>query len=231
MRVGGVSAFHVAPRSSLLSHFSAFAPGGFKARGGAIGDVYISTCSRHHDRRIELPVFDEYGVWHHDSTPAERLVEALGFKRGIVSSGNSLNCSEHDRAALDAAGAHIKEMECAAIASVTHLFQVPFLAVKAITDIVDGDKTTGACVLGARVESNVLRAPDTAMLRLRLRCDLRLTRRRARSRRIHGEPERGGGGFAGGCAARAGVHRWQESRRALTQLFMNLHSTSERLSA
>ncbi len=47
--------------------------------------------------------------------------------------------------ALDEAGAHVKEMECAAIAQVAHIFNVPFLAVKAITDIVDGDKVSGAC--------------------------------------------------------------------------------------
>jgi 5'-methylthioadenosine nucleosidase len=62
-----------------------------------------------------------------------------------VSSGNSLNCTELDRATLDASGAHVKEMECAAIAYVAHLFKTPFLAVKAITDIVDGDRTSGAC--------------------------------------------------------------------------------------
>ena len=33
-------------------------------------------------------------------------------------------------------------MECAAIAYVAHLFKTPFLAVKAITDIVDGDRTS-----------------------------------------------------------------------------------------
>ena len=68
--------------------------------------------------------------------------QALDLKLGIVSSGNSLNCTDLDRAALDSAGAHVKEMECAAIAYVAHLFKTPFLAVKAITDIVDGDRAT-----------------------------------------------------------------------------------------
>ena len=58
--------------------------------------------------------------------------QALDLKLGIVSSGNSLNCTDLDRAALDSAGAHVKEMECAAIAYVAHLFKTPFLAVKAI---------------------------------------------------------------------------------------------------
>jgi len=116
--------------------------GGFRARGGAVGDVYLSSSSRNHDRLIEIPVFDAYGVWETPSLPAARLAAALGLKLGVVSSGNSLNCSERDREVLDAAGAHVKEMECGAIAAVASLFQTPFLAVKAITDIVDGERVT-----------------------------------------------------------------------------------------
>lgn len=116
--------------------------GGFRARGGAVGDVYISSASRHHDRRIEIPVFDAYGVWEAQAAPAAKLAQALGFKLGLVSSGNSLNCSEQEREALDACGAHVKEMECAAIAIVAAFFKTPFFAVKAITDIVDGDRVS-----------------------------------------------------------------------------------------
>ncbi len=109
-----------------------------------MGDVYVSTALRNHDRRIELPVFDAYGVWEVASPPAPRLIQALGLKSGIVSSGNSLNCGTEDRAALDASGACLKEMEGAAIAYVAHLFGMPLLAVKAVTDIVDGDRVSGA---------------------------------------------------------------------------------------
>jgi nucleoside phosphorylase len=35
---------------------SAGTAGGFKARGGEIGDVYISKAVMHHDRRIAIPV-------------------------------------------------------------------------------------------------------------------------------------------------------------------------------
>ena len=35
---------------------SAGTAGGFKARGGAIGDVYLSSAHMNHDRRIPLPV-------------------------------------------------------------------------------------------------------------------------------------------------------------------------------
>ena len=82
-----------------------------------------------------------------ESPPALRLIAALGLKSGIVSSGNSLNCGPEDRAALEASGASIKEMEGASIAYVASLFAVPLLAVKAITDIVDGGRVSGTlCV-------------------------------------------------------------------------------------
>ena len=116
--------------------------GGFRARGGAVGDVFVSISSRHHDRSIEIPVFDAYGIWDVTHTPATRLAEELGFKLGVVSTGNSLNCSERDREVLDASGAHVKEMECASIAMVAALFKTPFFAVKALTDIVDGDRVS-----------------------------------------------------------------------------------------
>ena len=85
-----------------------------------------------------------YGIWAVESPPAPRLVAALGLKTGVVSSGNSLNRGPEDRAALEASGACIKEMEGAAIAYVASLYSVPLLAVKAITDIVDGGRVSGA---------------------------------------------------------------------------------------
>ena len=91
------------------------------------------------------------------SPPALRLIEALGLKSGIVSSGNSLNCGPEDRAALEASGASIKEMEGAAIGYVASLFSVPLLAVKAITDIVDGDRVSGTAGLRLLTAAAALR--------------------------------------------------------------------------
>jgi nucleoside phosphorylase len=52
-----------------------------QARGGAVGDVYVSTAMRNHDRRIELPVFDTYGIWEVASPPAPKLIEARAQMR------------------------------------------------------------------------------------------------------------------------------------------------------
>eukprot|EP00218_Dolichomastix_sp_CCMP3274_P011785 CAMPEP_0170143364 /NCGR_PEP_ID=MMETSP0033_2-20121228/10528_1 /TAXON_ID=195969 /ORGANISM="Dolichomastix tenuilepis, Strain CCMP3274" /LENGTH=245 /DNA_ID=CAMNT_0010379811 /DNA_START=18 /DNA_END=755 /DNA_ORIENTATION=+ len=114
--------------------------GGFKRAGGAVGDVYISTGFRNHDRRISIPGFDMYGHGHLDALPVPNTLAALGFKSGLVSSGNSLDLCDADAKIMDSHEASVKEMEAAGIAFVADLHSMPFVALKAITDIVDGDK-------------------------------------------------------------------------------------------
>eukprot|EP00239_Pterosperma_sp_CCMP1384_P010929 CAMPEP_0197860836 /NCGR_PEP_ID=MMETSP1438-20131217/36483_1 /TAXON_ID=1461541 /ORGANISM="Pterosperma sp., Strain CCMP1384" /LENGTH=252 /DNA_ID=CAMNT_0043477827 /DNA_START=124 /DNA_END=882 /DNA_ORIENTATION=+ len=116
--------------------------GGFKARGGAVGDVYISSTLVNHDRRIPIPGFDKYGVGIERAVPVNGMHTTLGLKVGIVTTGNSLDCSPHDKEMIDTNGGDVKDMEGAAIAYTANLFGTPFLAVKAVTDIVDGDRAT-----------------------------------------------------------------------------------------
>ena len=119
---------------------SAGTAGGFAARGASIGDVFLATGFANHDRRIPLETFDRYGVWAADAHPAPALEAAVGLKAGIVTTGNSLDATDADLAAMAANGAAVKEMEAAGAVWAAHLFGVPMLALKAVTDIVDGDK-------------------------------------------------------------------------------------------
>jgi nucleoside phosphorylase len=48
--------------------------GGFKHKGGKIGDVFVSTVLRHHDRRIPIPGFSEYGRGDHSAIAVKGLV-------------------------------------------------------------------------------------------------------------------------------------------------------------
>lgn len=116
--------------------------GGFQAKGGAVGDVYISTILKHHDRRIPIPGFTEYGTGTHTSIECPKLVEFLSCKTGVVSTGNSLDHTAKDDEMMLANDASVKEMEAAAIAWVAEMLSVPFFALKVITDIVDGDMAT-----------------------------------------------------------------------------------------
>jgi len=116
--------------------------GGFRKKGAAVGDVFLSTAFRNHDRRIPIPGFLEWGIGHIDSFSTEQLQKDLGFKAGVVTTGNSLDYVARDLEIMAENDASVKDMEAAAIAAIADLFNIPFFALKVITDIVDGERPT-----------------------------------------------------------------------------------------
>jgi 5'-methylthioadenosine nucleosidase len=117
--------------------------GGFQRKGAAIGDVFLTTGVAHHDRRIPIPGFDTYGVGHLPTTfSPETLASELGYKTGICTTGNSLDKTPEDDVHMLKNDASVKDMEAAAIAWSCQLHKVPFLGVKVVTDIVDGNRPT-----------------------------------------------------------------------------------------
>ncbi|TYI95223.1 hypothetical protein E1A91_D02G263800v1 [Gossypium mustelinum] len=116
--------------------------GGFKEKGAAIGDVFLVSHVAFHDRRIPIPVFDLYGVGLRQTYSTPNLLKALNLKTGKLSTGDSLDMSPHDEASIAANDATVKDMEGAAVAYVAELLKVPAIFVKAVTDIVDGEKPT-----------------------------------------------------------------------------------------
>jgi 5'-methylthioadenosine nucleosidase len=149
----GVDAIGSVP-AALLTHavISRFSPrrvinagtaGGFEARGGAVGDVYLGASPVvFHDRRIALPGFEAMGVGSFPVQGDAALAQKLGVKLGTVSTGDSLDCTPEDARRLDASGAAVKEMEAAAVAWVCERHQVPLVLIKAITDLVDHHEAT-----------------------------------------------------------------------------------------
>lgn len=116
--------------------------GGFKAKGASIGDVFLASHAAFHDRRIPIPVFDLYGVGLRQPYPTPNLLKELNMKVGKLSTGDSLDMSPFDETSITANDATLKDMEGAAIAYVSDLLKVPAIFLKAVTDIVDGDKPT-----------------------------------------------------------------------------------------
>mmetsp|Transcript_30413 Transcript_30413/g.42090 ORF Transcript_30413/g.42090 Transcript_30413/m.42090 type:complete len:250 (-) Transcript_30413:99-848(-) len=117
--------------------------GGFKAMGGAVGDVYVGTAAKNHDRRIPIPGFESFGVGSVKSPSCPNLRAALpNLKAGVVTTGNSLDCTERDSECIKANEGSVKDMEAAALAHVAQVFGLPLLTVKSVTDIVDGDRAT-----------------------------------------------------------------------------------------
>jgi len=119
------------------------AAGGWAGRGAAVGDLVVSDGPVvYHDRRIAMPRFDDYGVGFYPSLPANRLAAALDAKLGTVTTSNSLDETDDDRRMIAANGGDAKEMEAAAVAWVAEMFGIPFVAIKAITDLVDSPTAT-----------------------------------------------------------------------------------------
>ncbi|CAN6688059.1 unnamed protein product [Malus baccata var. baccata] len=87
-------------------------------------------------------VFDLYGVGLRQACASPNLQKELNLKVGKLSTGNSLDMSPQDEASIMANDATIKDMEGAAVAYVADMLKVPILFVKAVTDIVDGEKPT-----------------------------------------------------------------------------------------
>nr|CAB3469220.1 unnamed protein product [Digitaria exilis] len=116
--------------------------GGFKAKGACVKDVFLASDVAFHDRRIPIPVFDMYGVGARKTLAAPNILKELNFKLGKLSTGDSLDMSPEDEKAIQSNDATIKDMEGAAVAYVADMFSTPAIFVKAVTDIVDGDKPT-----------------------------------------------------------------------------------------
>jgi 5'-methylthioadenosine nucleosidase len=112
--------------------------GGFVRRGAAIGDVYIGDeVTVFHDRRIPLDGFRAMGLGHFPIHTPRALAETLGLKVGIVSTGDSLDCTDEDDRQMASLGATLKDMEAASIAYVCEHRKVPLLLLKSVTDLVD----------------------------------------------------------------------------------------------
>lgn len=117
--------------------------GGFAQRGASIADVYLSKDSIcYHDHRIALTNFDAYGIGSYDCMNTDDLAQALNLKQGRISTGCSLSMTAEDLAQMQTNQADCKEMEAAALAWIAQLYAVDFLAIKAITDLLDVDSPT-----------------------------------------------------------------------------------------
>lgn len=117
---------------------SAGTAGGWASKGGRIGSVVIA--GPHvvrHDRRIDIPGFDRFGIGSFPCLPLDHVADRLGATIGVVTTGGSLDEMPADRAMIDASGAIAKDMEAAAVAQTCSAWGTPFAALKVLTDLHD----------------------------------------------------------------------------------------------
>jgi nucleoside phosphorylase len=124
---------------------SAGTAGGFSAQGADIGTVYISAGQFvFHDHHVPLAGMDKAGVGYFPAVDASELCRALGLASGVISSGSSLEKLPRDVDVIQSTGAVAKDMESAAIAWVAMLHEVPCMAIKSVTNLVDEDNQSEA---------------------------------------------------------------------------------------
>ena len=136
-----LTAYHICQTLKPDLLVNAGTAGGFKAKGGAIGDVYLATAFKNHDRRIPIPV----------STPTasapptpprlqpSRRHGLQGWRRLHQYPRRPRRRPRRHQGRTTRPSRRWKPPTSAPI---TTMFDIPFIAVKAITDIVDGDKPT-----------------------------------------------------------------------------------------
>ena len=115
--------------------------GGFKSRGGNIGDIYLPTKVLFHHREIPFENYQAYGEGSYE-TNLEGELKNLDCKFGVFSASDSLTCSEREMKFFNKNEVVVKDMESAAIAYVCERSSTKYVGVKSITDIVDGDIPT-----------------------------------------------------------------------------------------
>lgn len=133
-----VSAYAAIERFNPDMVINAGTAGGFKSAGLQIGEAVISRDSlKFHDRRIPLAGFDAYGIGSYPCVDMTPMAEALGLKTTGISTGNSLDMTPMDLEMIGKNHAAIKEMEAAAVAWVAWTMEKPFMALKAVSDLLD----------------------------------------------------------------------------------------------
>lgn len=118
--------------------------GAFRARGAAIGDVYLSRGPvMFHDRRVgDDGGWHDMGIGNYPTMDAAPMAADLGLKLGKVTTGSSLDMLDRDLEIILAEGGELKDMEAGAIAYVASLHSVPLVCIKSVTDLVDGGRPT-----------------------------------------------------------------------------------------
>ncbi|KAM0934501.1 putative methylthioadenosine nucleosidase [Dioscorea sansibarensis] len=105
-------------------------------------EVYLVLTEENMNVFKSKSIFDLYGIGARQAFYTPNLVKQLNLKVCKLSTGDSLDMPPQDEASILANGATLKDMEGAAVAYVAGLFSVPTIFVKAVTDIVDGEKPT-----------------------------------------------------------------------------------------
>lgn len=108
--------------------------------GAGLMDIYLSKTIYFFDRRIPMKGYEKYGRGAFPSTPLPNIEKKLGFKTGVVCSGDSFDEEQVDYKIFLKEHCAAIDMEAASVAWVSMLTKTPMIAIKGITNFVRGEK-------------------------------------------------------------------------------------------
>ncbi len=120
--------------------------GGFQAQGLGIADLVLARDTMFHDARVPLPGYEAVARAHTrlslDEAQLASLATRLNARVGLASTGSSLDATTDELAQFAAHQTLAKDMELAALAVVCRAHDLPLIALKGITDLVDHHEPT-----------------------------------------------------------------------------------------
>jgi nucleoside phosphorylase len=112
--------------------------GGVEENGIELKDIYVSKKIYFYDRRIALKGYQEYGLGGYESASLSSVDKGVGFKTGIVCSGDSFDDNNTDYDMFLKLHCSAVDMEAAGAAWVSMLMNTPMVSIKGITNFVKG---------------------------------------------------------------------------------------------
>lgn len=106
--------------------------------GALLKDIYLSQTIYFFDRRIPMKGYDNYGLGAYVSSAIPGIDKKLGFKKGVVCSGDSFDEEAVDYKMFLKEKCSAIDMEAASVAWVSMLTKTPMIAIKGITNYVRG---------------------------------------------------------------------------------------------
>ncbi len=94
----------------------------------------------YHDRRVPLEGYQPFALGGYPTAYRREYFTGIPHKLGVVTTGNSLDMPALDERQIILNRGMAKDMECAAVASVAHLYGIDFLPIKSVTDHIDTEQ-------------------------------------------------------------------------------------------
>lgn len=118
--------------------------GALKKKGAKLGDVYLANKVIFLDRRIPLDDYLDYGLGNYTTAGTEKLAHEYKLKFANLCTSNSLGLTEPDWKIFVENNCIINDMEAASIADLARIKNIPFYAIKVVTNLLDSPTKTDA---------------------------------------------------------------------------------------